>query len=610
MNPQLVPASPVAPALSRQPHPQRATRTDRARAAASWVLAHSAVVRFGAALALATTTTVALSLLDVARMSRLFGQGSYYLMLASVGLWAHSLALAARRLDVLAWLRRHRGGLLAAGTLTLVLFLSIKPALRVLSDEANLIGVSKAMAAEHSAYHHFVGKWYYGIYHPQIDGVEKRPLLFSFLLHLVHATTGYRVENAYALNALTCFALLLLVYLGARKRCGVTASIAAAVFVAAQPIFGICATSAGFDLLAALTVAAAFAALQSYLNEPSADRLFLVCTSCLMLFHARYESALFALFIAGYLFATRSIRWRHVTPYALLYALTPILLLPRIWQHVINRNEYENPPGVALFSATHFAKNLGELASHQLDVGARLPYALPMFWLAAVAGVHLLARYLRTGRTVRLRSAALVAAVALTIYYVVLLSHFMGKFTHPSQARFFLVLATVTSVVSSLYLTNVLRLSPRMVLGAAVVMFLIHHPIAAEGSFMNAQVLPRRVQTVLEFLRNHVDHHALIVTNQPAPFAIYDYGTTTFDRARRQERELRRDLQRHLYSEIVVLQQIRYRDEQPEIDCTLSPLFKLEPLLSFQDDAEHFTRVSRLTPPADGAPDWQPTGKP
>lgn len=541
-----------------------------------------------AACASSVVLTLALSLVDASTMGRLFGHGSYYLVLAVVLAWAYSIWLLARRLELVGLLRRHRAGIVVAAAVTLSFFLALKPELRVLSDEANLVGVSKAMAAEHTAYHHYIGKWYYDTYHPQVDGIEKRPLLFPFLVNILHTATGYRVANAFVINGIAALVLLLLVYFAVRSRFHAPVAIASVLFVAAQPILAICATSAGFDLLAALFVGLAFAALHFHLKSQSADSLLLLWTTSLMLLHARYESLLFVAAIALFVVVTKSVRWQHVVQRVYLYATTPILLLPRIWQSMLTRHDYENPPGTPLFATAHLVRNLGELFRHQLDLSSNLPYALPLFWIAGVAAIHLLARRRRPSRLF------LLAAVSLGLYHVVLLSHFMGKFTHPSQARFFLVLAVVVSVAASLFLANVVRLPSRFLVATAIAAFLIHHPIANAGSFMNAQRLPREVKAVLGFLEQRGDRRILLVSEYPAPYAIHDYSTTTFERARREFPTLRTNLSRHLVSDILVVQRVRYRDDREEPSDAFVAGITLESLFAFQDDAEHYTRISRV----------------
>ena len=102
----------------------------------------------------------------------------------------------------------------------------------------------------------------------------------------------------------------------------------------AHPITLISARSGGFDFLAALL---SLLVIRSYLDhsrEPSAERLAVLWMNLCVFAEVRYETAMFLPPVVILLLLFRLMRWELMRPFALIYALTPAFLLPRLWQSI------------------------------------------------------------------------------------------------------------------------------------------------------------------------------------------------------------------------------------------------------------------------------------
>lgn len=159
---------------------------------------------------------------------------------------------------------------------------------------------------------------------------DKRPLLFPFILSLVHDTTGYRVENVFWLNKVLVFVLLILAWqLGRRLdlRFGGEMMV---LWLCGWPILAQNACGGGFEVFNLLLVLLFCAAVWQFLARSDYDtEAFLLC-SCLLLAHTRYESVLYLLVFAG-IWLMRSIinrRW-SLSWFA---AISPLFLVPVLWQ--------------------------------------------------------------------------------------------------------------------------------------------------------------------------------------------------------------------------------------------------------------------------------------
>ncbi|MBN2573758.1 MAG: hypothetical protein JXP73_04270, partial [Deltaproteobacteria bacterium] len=109
-------------------------------------------------------TLVAVSIAQRSYAEPLFIHTTYYFLLVTVVCWAASYLYLARevsRADVWAWVKENRAGIFIALAVTLVAGFAIHPALRVLADEANLLGTSKNFFFSKTATFTTTGKYYY-----------------------------------------------------------------------------------------------------------------------------------------------------------------------------------------------------------------------------------------------------------------------------------------------------------------------------------------------------------------------------------------------------------------------------------------------------------------
>lgn len=531
----------------------------------------------------------------------LYGQVAYWLVLALLATWAWQVGrnLATEQFRPWSFLRRNWLPLSAAGIVTGIALVSVRPQFRVLSDETNLLAVSQSMLYHKTPYNSTDQKRYYGWMTPLSFGVEKRPLVFPFLVHGLHALLGYAPENAFRLNAIAFGVLLALVGIIARRHLSATATVAAVLLVGSYPLVVNCARSAGFDLLATLFAGLSFALAYSHMRAPSADRLALLVCTLLVSAQVRYESALYGGVIGGMLCAFGYVRLVDLRSRPLLYWLAPFLVLPLLVQRTLTANAHENPPGVAAFSVQHFTKFVGTFLRAQTNGDFRLPHVPPLYWAAAAAVGFLLIALLRgrlrlePRRKVHLLAMAL---VCLLVNYAIVFSFHGSDFTHPGAVRYFLNLSILVALAPVLLHAHAPRVltAGRLFAGAAVAA-LIYHPLSVQGKFTLVQTLVRETEIEWEFLRKHGDRNILIVTDRPGQFTPFNYGAVGFSYANANTDALLYELKRHLYTDIIVFQKIAYEPaEAPVASDYLRPEFKLEKLLELQNSATDFLRISRV----------------
>jgi hypothetical protein len=258
----------------------------------------------------------------------LFMATAYYVLFALVSVYL-SVQLSVIRFTPRAWLVENWPGLVTTLVVSAAVLSAVQPAMRVLSDESNLVGVSKNLFFHHRANFAVAGKWYYENYWDVSVVSDRRPALFPFLVSLVHLVKGYRLENAFTLNALVFVAFVWSSYRLAKSLGGQVFGVCSAVLVAAHPNTLVAARSAGFDFLATFVLLLAVKSFEEFLRERTPERFALYSLHLCMLAHVRYEGWSLLLVGAAVPLVLRLVKREVLAGFGWLYASIPLVLLPR-----------------------------------------------------------------------------------------------------------------------------------------------------------------------------------------------------------------------------------------------------------------------------------------
>ncbi len=561
-----------------------------------------------AALALAVVALLAIGLADIAYAQTLFVHTTYFLLMAAVLCWAgvylHAAGdagaegVAVRRRAV-AWVKDHWPGLAIAVAVTVVAWLAIHPALRILSDEADLVGTSKNLFASRTATFTVSGKNYYDSYWDVDVVVDRRPALFPFLVSLVHVARGYTYENAFLCNLLLLPAFLLVSYRLAKSLGGETFGVAAALLVAVHPATLLAVRSGGFDFCALFFSVLVLKSLFDHLREPSAARLAILWMNLCLFAEVRYESALFIVPVVALLLVFRLVTWSLLCPYAFIYVLTPAFLAPRLWQAALRGSVPDQEVGVPAVSLQYFFDNTREYFRPVLSPLSGYPAHAGLVIALGLAGCALWlwsrrrAWASRDWKSPRARFAVFVCAWMLLQVFVVF-SYVWGRAQAPSAARLVIAIDTFFSFFAAWALAATLRRwRPFVAVLVAVAVLVIHVPVAAQHRMMNRLTQTRETATVWRYFDSLHEKRILIVTDKPDLFTIMDYGAMSFAAAR-QDRYLLAAFARHLFYGVYVVQQIQLSTNSPLPGYEIWPDRKLETMLEFQNDGDVLVRISRL----------------
>ncbi len=483
------------------------------------------------------------------------------------------------------------GALLFALVITLIVWFGVEHSFKVLSDEANLMAISQSLAFEKTSYNHTMGRWYYDNFWPLANGLDKRPILFPYLLHFFHVILGYSVANVFLFNAILLFLLLYLVFLIAYPVGGFLTGIAAMLFVVSQPIVPITAISGGFDLLACLLqIYVAYLVLQLCWKEDDSLRP-LIWYTLILLVHTRYENLIAFPIVMSCLWFFGRFTLADLKKHPYLYSLSLLFLLPRIWQLLVPQN-YENPPGVPVIGWSNFVKHFPIFAQDFFNLRFELPYAtllnIACLGILLVWGIAYTRKRQLMPRTVLPFVLVLLAFAGSEL--CISLSHHFGVFNHPTQARLFLVFVVTLSLTPLLLTSLGGRKWSGSLLAVSTVLFLTYFPIARENRFVNKLTIIRKTHWTYEFIESLNNPNILVIVDRPGIYTIRPVGAVDFTWAKANRTMIRDDLKRHLYDAVYVIEDITYNTNH----SPMSEVFALETVFERQNTPEQAVRISKV----------------
>lgn len=542
------------------------------------------------------------SLAELDLCQRLFLGATYYLHLALVLCWAALLLQRARPFSmdsVRKWICSNWPGLVLAVGVTLYAAVAIEPALRVLSDEANLTGISKNLFSSKSPTFTLSGKNYYGNYWDVEVVIDQRPTLFPFFVSLLHTLLGYSVENAFHLNLIVLPLFIVCIYQLGRDLGGAVLGVVAGLFSVAHPIVLLSVRSGGFDFFATFFSVLVLRSLLTFLRKKRPEDLALLWVHLCLFASIRYESALLALPLIALLIALERIEVSALRPYALLYAASPAFLLPRVWLSLLRGNVPKQDPGTVTFSAQNFIENAHEYFLPLLDPLGNYPgHSAVVIGLGVLGcGRWLWLRPDRKGFSKKSSPEsrfAIFSIVWILTQIVIVFTYVWGRAQYPSAARLVMPIDVFFSLLGAWILVRALRaqreLFPILI---SVGIVLTQFPVASRATMMNELTETRENAAVWRFLQRLDSERILIVSPRPIHFTIMNYGAMTFESARN-DPFLFTALDRHLLSDVYLVQHIKLSTGKPLPGYEFWSTRGLVTAHEFQNEANVLVRISKV----------------
>lgn len=477
--------------------------------------------------------------------------GGYYLIALTVGLFLVSFVQVLRLIKPERWRSlviqcRSREGL-ACLALLVVCFGLIRiletTEFKTVMDEPVLLGTAYSM---HHSREVLVPMQMHRIDNVPtvISGyVDKRPLLYPFLVSVLHDLTGYRVSNGFILNVFNTLALLLGALLAGRLLAGWWGGAWALLWVTSLPLVIRFANSGGFELVNFTAILWVFLAGALYLQRPRAETLSLFALSAVLLTHIRYESGLYLIPVGMVVLAGYGRQGKVFGSWG-LYA-SPLLLIPVLWIFQAFRKyeanwQMEDVEGVSQpFSFSFIGQNIEPWTNYFFNLGPLMPNSaiLTIAGLGALAGwLAVFAKRLPGWKEWTVGEQALgLFMVGFGANFLLQLTYFYAQFDNPIVRRLSLPLhwpLILALVWGSGYFFPTRR--QRQIVTALVVLgFGLHTlPKAGPALYSLAYTSGQSIEWTAAQARDwqEKDERYLVISEFPVGWIIHDVESTSWVR--------------------------------------------------------------------------------
>jgi len=365
-----------------------------------------------------------------------------------------------------------------------VLFFMEENEFKVIMDETLLLGTSKVMAEQAEPLVPIGGysvgeKYVYGGYK-----VDKRPILFPFVVSLVHQLRGFSVRNPMMLNNVVSIVLILMLYVFIRQYAKLMPSFVACLLFLTVPEFWMIGNGGGLGPMNLLVILMVGYLGGVYLSKPSRGSLNAFIFSGVLLSFVRPETVvligavLLVVFIGAYQSKRIHLSWWAVLPPLLtgfyLLQLSVYERNPKLWQHVDLQKQ-------SLLGLDYLVSNLGQNLKYFFNLGVESSNSLSLSIVGAFA--LLITGYLLFSKRTHFRGnpflySCCVFLGLLLVEMVFYQFYYEGDFMNPLSSRYTLPFLLFICMLIAYLLEYHLS-------GKVWVYALVLCPLFVEWSFIN-----------------------------------------------------------------------------------------------------------------------------
>ncbi len=556
-------------------------------------------------LLLCTSACLLSLLIPQAQLSDLYHTSGFYLLFASFVYWAYlSLPRRFSNTALLLFIRQHGWVLLLFIAVVALMFLVSPLQFRVLADETNLLGVANSMYQEHSFANRTSALYYFNQQQKLDSEWGIRPNFFPFLIYVMHSLKGYSAYNGFIVNAIAAVTCLWTFYWLLSRFFQTSLAILGAITLAAFPVFVLWATSSGFEIVNLALALTAFCWFYQYQRHQDGYHLERLALTLVLLAQTRYESAVFV-FTLG-LSIVLMLRPQDLSKISFRILLAPFFFLPIAWQRFIktDKSDYQVIGEDALFSIDYWLKHI-ELAWLYFTTDKELYGTISIIFYLAIAGlVFALAQIAYQRKALEAPTKAVLIASALTIaaLIAVIFSYFWGNLIAAFTIRLgiiflpFIIALAIYALERIISTTSLKRENSTkffLVIGFSLCLF--YWPIAGKNEATQTLTLNRQYQALLTYIQeHHQTKNILIVTDRPGMYSVHHWGAVDFNYANKNHARIKRDFDRRLYQDVLVLQLIDYASGDAIKGTRLTADFSMEVVFEAQFSATAKMRISRL----------------
>ncbi len=475
---------------------------------------------------------------------------------------------------------------------TMVLQVHDERGFKVIEDEVVLASLSHQMHFAREAAVPGRGHSILGVYKTFDSHIDKRQLLYPFLVSVLHDVTGYRPANGFWLNLILTPLLLALLYMLGRKIGGNACGLTAILLAVSTPVLAPASIGGGAELLNLVLLVASLLFSIRLLQNPNREALSILCLSGVLLAHTRHESPIYLIAI-GLIIILAWWRGNRVLTSPALF-LSPILLMPYLWiGKVFAANpqfwQLDSEAGITRpFGSEFVTENFSRLMEHFFDHTINQPNNLLLATLGLICligfGLSFLRKLTNLKQTDALQTVLGVYLAPMAIYLGLLLFYAHSSIYKPTADRLLIPLYLPLLYCSLLVFFN--KGASRWLHGGFIALALVHFitvvPSLSRHVYSDRYTSAREVAWARDFIADNKGRDYLMIATYHILWIVHNEESISMKRAYLRKAQL--DLQMRLQpkKELLVFQSMGYNPltgEEKVLDqIPLGDEFILEPL--------------------------------
>lgn len=556
----------------------------------------------------------------------LFRYTAYWFILSTVMLWGYVGWQMAKRWDWRAewkaWAKEWPWWGVVFVVTILAVFVHQSPGLKIVNDEPSQLATAKSLFEQREA------AMVYRAYDvgegmaPVNVVVDKRPILYAWVVAQAHTLTGYRESNGFwVTRGLSILASLALYVLG-RRIAGPAGGSVMALLLLLAPMQGHLSNSGGFEIMNLLFIILLGLALYWYFDRPGRWTEAWLVLTFVLLASLRYESVVFIAPVAIALLVS----WKRGTALSLGWPvlLTPFLMLPRLWlQHVFTQGDnwqlMSKPEAQGEPFSYHFLyDNVGHALNYFFSGADTSTNSVVL----AVAGlgcagfwVMLLSRRCRSLEKHELSGwAPHVLWWGLGLHFALMMVYFWGQFDDPLTQR----LALPTHLWLAIPVVGLLatwshwrQWQAPIVIGLVGMFWVSTVPQLHADRFYKLNHTARFQNKVRDWMGDNPASHRLVVNGiAMATWLSGENAVVSTEALRQMPERIRFHWARGTFSEVLAVMRENYNHKEGEWQVLpadqLGPDFDYEEVWSMWFTPIYRIRLVRITDIRNEHPDWAP----
>lgn len=316
---------------------------------------------------------------------------SYPSVAAIFLLLAGSLVDAIRRdRSLVRFLPRRPSAFLAIGFVTFMALLYEPYEFRIVNDELILSAIAQMVHFDGLSGMPRMATDLSGSYELMDAILDKRPLVFPFILSLIHDLSGYRYENVFILNTFLTGLLVTLIYCVAKMLAGHRGGVLAVLLAGTLPLLASFATSAHFEILNLVVLCTVILFSYWYLQQPTGHRLVPLVYSLILLSQVRYENSLYLLPFGVLILLGWRRKGEIILPWPVIISPILFIIYAMHYRLILSNSTLafqEGPNGrIDTFSTSYAIENLYSAVSYLFGIGQNSSnsYVLSVLGITAI----------------------------------------------------------------------------------------------------------------------------------------------------------------------------------------------------------------------------------